>query len=61
MQILNVKLMVAAGRNEPGFDVNVAAHALNKYDNTEFWNMDVAYQYVRYGSIPCCIAIPFGI
>lgn len=52
MFALLAKMMVAAGRGEPGFDVSVAAHMLGKLDSAEFWNADVALEYVRNGDIP---------
>ena len=52
MFALNTKLMIAAGRGQPGFDVSVATAALMKNDPTEFWNPDVALEYVRNGDIP---------
>lgn len=51
MFALLAKMMVAAGRGEPGFDVNVATKVLQKYDGAEFWNHDVALEYVRNGDV----------
>lgn len=52
MNIINVKLMIAAGRGQPGFDVGSAATALTKIAPGDFWNPDVALEYVRTGNIP---------
>lgn len=52
MTIINLKLMIAAGRGQPGFDVGTAAYALTKVDPIDFWNPDVALEYVRTGNIP---------
>lgn len=52
MIVINLKLMITAGRGQPGFDVDSAAYALTKADPIDFWNPDVALEYVRTGNIP---------
>ncbi len=52
MVCMNVKLMITAARGQAGFDVGVAALALTKVDPIDFWNHDVALEYVRTGNIP---------
>jgi hypothetical protein len=52
IKYINVKLMIFAGRGQMGFDVDAAASALQIAGPGDFWNRDVALQYVRYGDIP---------
>lgn len=49
---LNIKLMIAAGRGQPGFDVTTAVTALTRTLPIEFPSVSIALEYVRNGSIP---------
>lgn len=51
MTVINMKLMIAAGRGQPGFDVGTAAYALTIVDPIEFASAQVALEYVRTGNI----------
>lgn len=49
---LNIKLMIAAGRGQPGFDVTSAVTALTRTLPIEFSSDSIALEYVRNGGIP---------
>lgn len=51
----DVKLMVNAYRNEPGFDVSAAVRALLKQCNADFWTPDMAREYVMNGGVPVSV------
>lgn len=48
---LNTKLMVAAGRNQPGFDVGVATIALMITCPDQFWDEAQTNEYVMTGGM----------
>ncbi len=52
MMCLNVKLMLSAGRGEPGFDVTAAVRSLMKYCNGDFWDQNQAHEFVMSGAYP---------
>ncbi|MGD9593110.1 MAG: hypothetical protein AB7V32_11375 [Candidatus Berkiella sp.] len=52
MLCLDVKLLVNAGRAEPGFDISSAVHALMKYCPTDFGDQNTAHEYATTGGIP---------
>jgi hypothetical protein len=52
MLCLNMKLMIEAGRGEAGFDITAAAKSLVKYCVNDFWDPNVAHEYVINGNIP---------
>ena len=54
--LINLKLMITAGRGQPGFDIGTAAAALNSVDPTDFGSTEVALEYVRTGNIPLPVA-----
>ncbi len=49
---INIKLMIAAGRGQPGFDVTTAVTALTRTLPIEFSSDAIALEYVRNGGIP---------
>jgi hypothetical protein len=49
---INTKLMVTAGRGEPGFDVTNAVRALMKACHDDFWDLAQTHEYATSGGIP---------
>ncbi len=52
MLCLNMKVMISAGRGEPGFDITAGVRALMKYCNGDFWDLNTAHEFVTSGGIP---------
>jgi hypothetical protein len=58
MMCLDIKLLVAVGRGDPGFDISAAVHALTKYCHDDFWDVSFAHEYATSGGIPLPPAPP---
>ncbi len=52
MLCLNTRMMILAGRGEAGFDIASAVHSLVKYCNSDFYDPNVAHEFVMNGDIP---------
>ncbi len=52
MLCLDVKLLVSAGRGEPGFDITSAMRALMKNCPTDFGDVNTAHEFATTGGIP---------